>query len=839
MSAYNPPIEDLPIFDTNAFTNANTGNGALVSEYLQFPIAQGVETFPNGLVGNLTGNSTAITITSDNSTGTYYIPFTKTSGTGSKELFMDDATGPLTYNPLTATLTATNITGTCSAVNVIAGATAGNYYLTMVSGNTTGSKTLVIDSTSAQDLIYNNNTNSLVARNLQSNSLYSISTADLNIATATITNKIYFNGTTSTNNICYMDSTGLTMATGKIITGNLTGTCSNASAITITSDNSDGAYFIPFTKTIGTGSRTLFMDDVAINLPLTYNPSLSTLTASKFVGELTGSITGGVAGAVLYQVGANTSAFTTAGTSGQSLLSAGGGTPTWGIPATATSASTASTITLTTDDTSGNYFLTFSKFTAGTSKSLFIDDTTTPLTYNPSTSTLTSTNFSGVASKVLVSPYVNSLNLNIALTDSSNNLYRDGENNILYNPFTNVLSGMIIDGQFVINNDDNNVSYHIPFAKTETTGNKTLFIDNTTTPLTYNPYTSTITSTNFSGTCSTSSAITLTTDDTSGNYFLTFSKSTSGISKSLYIDDTTTPLIYNPSTSNLTCSKFTGDLVGTSSKLTLTSIENDDYYNLPFTNQMGTGSSTLYIDTGLDITYNPLQKILKVGTINAETLKSSSSFDLNLKCGSISNVIDFYSGDSQLSMSVSNTKIEARGGTKFFGNIVGDLSGNSTTSTTTTNIAGGYENSIPLQTASGATSFITGFNTGSLPFGATVSVGDTGGPSWNYNFGTFLGFNIYNGSRSMDIAVDTNRINIFTGLTTNAIIDLPYGVSVFNGAVITIVNKNANHSLTVKINNNTIRIIPTATNNYNSVGATFIYVYRNFTYLDSYWICIN
>ena len=39
-----------------------------------------------------------------------------------------------------------------------------------------------------------------------------------------------------------------------------------------------------------------------------------------------------------YQSAANTTAFTAAGTSGQSLLSAGTGTPTWGTPALATSA---------------------------------------------------------------------------------------------------------------------------------------------------------------------------------------------------------------------------------------------------------------------------------------------------------------------------------------------------------------------------------------------------------------------------------------------------------------------------------------------------------------------
>lgn len=52
-------------------------------------------------------NTTNISVTSDNTSGTYYIPFTKTSGTGNKQLYIDDTTGTLTYNPSTSTLTAT------------------------------------------------------------------------------------------------------------------------------------------------------------------------------------------------------------------------------------------------------------------------------------------------------------------------------------------------------------------------------------------------------------------------------------------------------------------------------------------------------------------------------------------------------------------------------------------------------------------------------------------------------------------------------------------------------------------------------------------------------------
>jgi hypothetical protein len=57
---------------------------------------------------NFNGTVNNITVTSDDTGGTYYIPFVKTSGSGSKALFMDDVTSPLTYNPNISTLQINN-----------------------------------------------------------------------------------------------------------------------------------------------------------------------------------------------------------------------------------------------------------------------------------------------------------------------------------------------------------------------------------------------------------------------------------------------------------------------------------------------------------------------------------------------------------------------------------------------------------------------------------------------------------------------------------------------------------------------------------------------------------
>jgi hypothetical protein len=52
------------------------------------------------------GSATNIVLTSDNTNGTYFIPFTKTSGTENKQLYINDTINQLTYNPSTSTLTA-------------------------------------------------------------------------------------------------------------------------------------------------------------------------------------------------------------------------------------------------------------------------------------------------------------------------------------------------------------------------------------------------------------------------------------------------------------------------------------------------------------------------------------------------------------------------------------------------------------------------------------------------------------------------------------------------------------------------------------------------------------
>jgi hypothetical protein len=123
-----------------------------------------------------------------------------------------------------------------------------------------------------------------------------------------------------------------------------------ATTIDITDTDTSATFYPTFVSGAGT-SQTLRAD--VATTPFSYNPSTSTLTATTFSGGLSGN---------------------------------------------ATSSSTSTNITTTTDNTSGTYYIPFSKTTAGTSTAMYLDDTTTALTYNPSTSSLSSVQYVASAS---------------------------------------------------------------------------------------------------------------------------------------------------------------------------------------------------------------------------------------------------------------------------------------------------------------------------------------------------------------------------------------------------------------------------------------------------------
>jgi hypothetical protein len=348
-------------------------------------------------------------------------------------------------------------------------------------------------------------------------------------------------------------STGLLTAT--TFSGSLSGNATSASSIALTSDNTSGNFYIPFSKTTTPTANTLFIDDTTS--PLTYNPFTHALSATSFLGN----------------------------------------------------ASSASAVALTSDNTSGSYFIPFSK-TVTTSSPLFVDNATIPLTYNPSTNTLTASNFNGIASTASTASTVS------------------------------------------LTSDNTSGSYFIPFSKTVGSSSQ-LFVDNTTTPLTYNPSTSSLACSEFSGdllgnatTASTASNVALTSDNTSGAYFIPFSK-TVGSSSQLFVDNTTTPLTYNPATSRLACSEFSGDLLGNASTASIsttsigvaTTTNNANFaYNLVFC-AGALSTSTLLVDniTG-PLTYNPSTGDIACTSVTATTLTASTvNAEIRYAAGASSN----------------------------------------------------------------------------------------------------------------------------------------------------------------------------------------------------------
>ena len=294
----------------------------------------------------------------------------------------------------------------------------------------------------------------------------------------------------TTTPLSYVPSTST--LTASVFSGSLSGnattatTASDANAIDITSSNTATLQYIPFVTNAGT-NKTVKIDDTTG--PLTYLPSTGELSAITFTGALNGNAS------------------------------------------TATTATTANQVMCESINANASYPIVMSSTTGTGEKSLLIDDTTTPLTYNPSTGKL-STNAIQIGTSA-TSGYV-------LTADASGNGTWQASSGGGTNATTISLTS-----------DNTSGTYYLPFSKTTTSTNNALYIDNATGPLSYNPSTSTLTATTFSGTATNASNVVITSDNTSGTYYVPFSKTTAGTNP-LYIDDTTGPLTYNPSTGVLT-----------------------------------------------------------------------------------------------------------------------------------------------------------------------------------------------------------------------------------------------------------------------------------------------
>jgi hypothetical protein len=276
-------------------------------------------------------------------------------------------------------------------------------------------------------------------------------------------------------------------------------TATNANNLLVTQVATNASFFPLFVGSSVTGNQA-----VDLGTGITFNPSTNTLTTTTFVGALTGNATS----------------------------------------ATTTTTATNATNTAITDDTTTNATM-YPTWVTTTTGNLPHKVSSTKLTFNPSTSTLTATNFAG--------------NATTATSATSATTATNATN------AANV--GTIATST--------NASFFPLFVSSSTNGNQ---IPNLGTGLSFNPSTNNLSTTTFTGalvgnasTATSATSATTATTATNANNVATTQVSTNASFFPLFVASSTngnqaadlgTGLIFNPSTNNLSTTTFTGALSG-------------------------------------------------------------------------------------------------------------------------------------------------------------------------------------------------------------------------------------------------------------------------------------
>ena len=404
-----------------------------------------------------------VLVTSDNTDGTCFITYTKDPGTGSKSLYQDDTTTPLTYNPFTSNLTATTFTGdlsgnattatTATFFNITTTTTNINYYPAFLS-STTGPSRILADTS----LTYNPSTDTLTCANIIGNASSSTTsttaTSATNVATtASTTNANFYptfvSSTTGNNGINVDTSLTYNPSSDTLTCANIIGNASssttsttatnatNSTNVLVTSDNEGALCYLTYTKVSGTGNKALYQDDYTTTL--SYNPESGFLSATTFNGALQGNATSSsytsavtttasTANATFYP----TFVSSTSGNNGINVDTSLTYNPSTdvltcatlnGNSTTSTTAGVATTVTVTEDNTNNTGFIPF-VYTGAGNRSLLIDSASPALSYNPSTSALTASSFNGAlvgsgASITASTIPVGAINANLMTTDTA------------------------------------------------------------------------------------------------------------------------------------------------------------------------------------------------------------------------------------------------------------------------------------------------------------------------------------------------------------------------------------------------------------------------------------
>ena len=198
---------------------------------------------------------------------------------------------------------------------------------------------------------------------------------------------------------------------------------------------------------------------------------------------------------------------------------------------------------------------------------------------------------------------------------------------------TNTLNASSWTGNIQTVNTNANSVHYLNFSDSSATG---YGHPQKTASISCNPALGSITATTFNGSISSSTTavgVNLTADNTNGAYFIPFSKTTTATGNALYIDNSVTPLSYNPSTSRLACSEFSGDLLGNSTSSSSVATVNDNSniaYNLVFCAGASATANLLIDSVTAPLTYNPSNGTILCSTVTAD-----------IQCASVTGVTTF------------------------------------------------------------------------------------------------------------------------------------------------------------------------------------------------------
>jgi hypothetical protein len=193
---------------------------------------------------------------------------------------------------------------------------------------------------------------------------------------------------------------------------------------------------------------------------------------------------------------------------------------------------------------------------------------------------------------------------------------------------SNTLTADAWSGNIASVNTGANLTHYLGFFDSSATGSGK---PQKTASISCNPALGSITATTFNGSISTAATavgVNLTSDNSAGAYFVPFSKTTTATGNSLFIDNSVTPLSYDPSTSRLACNEFSGDLLGNASSSTFVNTTNDNTntaYNLVFCNGVSTNASLLIDSVTGPLTYNPSSGTISTTTVMADIQCASTT----------------------------------------------------------------------------------------------------------------------------------------------------------------------------------------------------------------------